>query len=44
MKDFKSLKDDIFDEIRDAAAKKNSGEMISRRGFDHLLWYYHKGQ
>lgn len=34
----------VIDEIRDAAAKKNSGEMISRRGFDHLLWYYHKGQ
>ena len=22
---------------------KNSGNQISRNGFDHLLWYYHKG-
>ena len=33
---------DIVDEIRKAAATKNP-PMVSRNGFDHLLWYYHKG-
>lgn len=33
----------VIDEIREAAAKEN-GEEISRRGFDHLLWYFHKGR
>ncbi len=33
---------DIVDEIRKAAATRNS-PMVSRNGFDHLLWYYHKG-
>lgn len=32
-----------IDDVREAAAKKNSEE-ISRRGFDHLLWYFHKGR
>lgn len=32
-----------IDEIRDAA-EKMYGKRISRNGFDHLLWYYHKGK
>lgn len=26
------------------AAEKKYGEKISRNGFDHLIWYYHKGR
>ena len=32
-----------IDNIREAASKE-TGEKISRNGFDHLLWYYHKGK
>lgn len=32
-----------IDEIREQAFKMY-GEKISRNGFDHLLWYYHKGK
>ncbi len=33
-----------IDRIREQLAKgKNQGEAISRNGFDHLIWYYHKG-
>ena len=32
-----------IDEIRDKASKKY-GHKISRNGFDHLIWYYHKGR
>ncbi len=32
-----------IDEIR-AKATKMYGDKISRNGFDHLLWYYHKGR
>lgn len=24
--------------------RESSGNKISRNGFDHLLWYYHKGR
>lgn len=34
---------EYIDEIRDAAEKEN-GAKISRNGFDHLIWYYHKGK
>ena len=32
----------VIDDIRVKAAEK-TGHLISRNGFDHLLWYYHKG-
>lgn len=32
-----------IDGIRDKASKKY-GHKISRNGFDHLIWYYHKGR
>lgn len=32
-----------IDDIRESASKIY-GEKISRNGFDHLLWYYHKGR
>ncbi len=31
------------DKIRNAAQKRYDGDEISRNGFDHLLWYCHKG-
>ncbi len=31
------------DEIRQAAQKRFGGNLISRNGFDHLIWYSHKG-
>ena len=33
---------DVIDEIRGKSSRK--GYTISRNGFDHLLWYYHKGR
>lgn len=33
----------IIDEIREKAYKEY-GEKISRNGFDHLIWYFHKGR
>lgn len=35
---------DAVDAIREKAKKQNTNEIISRNGFDHLLWYYHKGR
>ena len=32
-----------IDRIIDSA-KKEHGNKISRNGFDHLIWYYHKGR
>jgi len=32
-----------IDDIRNKA-EKLYGKRISRNGFDHLLWYYHKGK
>ena len=32
-----------IDAIRDEA-EREYGKRISRNGFDHLLWYYHKGR
>lgn len=40
--DFYKNYSDVIDRIR-KAAKNECGEEISRNGFDHLLWYYHKG-
>ena len=34
---------EYIDNIRNKA-EKLYGKKISRNGFDHLLWYYHKGQ
>lgn len=34
---------EYIDEIRNIA-NKEYGKIISRNGFDHLLWYYHKGK
>ena len=31
------------DEIRQAAQECYDGKIISRNGFDHLIWYFHKG-
>lgn len=31
------------DEIRQAAQEHHGGNKISRNGFDHLIWYCHKG-
>ena len=41
---FKSYKiySEVIDAIREKAAIE-TGYLISRNGFDHLLWYYHKG-
>ena len=33
----------IIDRIREAAALRYNEQQVSRNGFDHLLWYYHKG-
>lgn len=32
----------VIDQIR-KKAEEETGYLISRNGFDHLLWYYHKG-
>ena len=32
----------VIDKIREKVAAQ-TGYLISRNGFDHLLWYYHKG-
>lgn len=40
--DFYKNYSDVIDRIREAA-KNEYGQEISRNGFDHLLWYYHKG-
>lgn len=32
----------VIDQIRENVANE-TGYLISRNGFDHLLWYYHKG-
>ncbi len=32
-----------IESILNKAEKKNNGERISRRGFDHLIWYTYKG-
>ena len=42
---FKNYKlySDVIDRIRAKAAEINKEPMVSRNGFDHLLWYYHKG-
>lgn len=45
----KSLKDysvycKVIDLIRKKAASTTNTTPISRNGFDHLLWYYHKGR
>lgn len=45
----KSLKDysvycKVIDLIRKKAASATNTTPISRNGFDHLLWYYHKGR
>lgn len=34
---------DIIDKIREKA-NQEYGERISRNGFDHLIWYFHKGR
>lgn len=34
---------EIIDRIRNKA-QKEYGEKISRNGFDHLIWYFHKGR
>lgn len=34
---------EVIDLIREKA-KKDTGDEISRNGFDHLLWYYYKGR
>ena len=31
-----------IDAIRDQVAQTRGGKLISRNGFDHLLWYFHK--
>jgi len=41
-KDYKKYQNAIDSII--SAAEKQYGERISRNGFDHLLWYYHKGR
>ena len=41
-KDYKKYQNAIDNII--SAAEKQYGERISRNGFDHLLWYYHKGR
>lgn len=33
----------VIDAIRDAVSKE-TGYKLSRNGFDHLLWYFHKGR
>ena len=33
----------VIDSIREKAARMNNEEKVTRNGFDHLLWYYHKG-
>ena len=37
---------DDYAQYREAvdAIREASGVEISRNGFDHLLWYYHKGR
>ena len=37
--DFRKAVDDVRN-----ASKEKTGVEISRNGFDHLLWYYHKGR
>ncbi len=34
----------VIDLIRDKVANSEPQKNISRNGFDHLLWYYHKGR
>ena len=31
-------------QVEEEHAKKIYGDEISRNGFDHLVWYYHKGR
>lgn len=33
----------VIDKIREIAGNK-SGYTVSRNGFDHLLWYFHKAR
>lgn len=45
----KDLKDyevyrDVINSIREKVASTTNTTPISRNGFDHLLWYYHKGR
>lgn len=40
-KSFYKTYSDVIDRIRKAV--RENGQEISRNGFDHLLWYYHKG-
>lgn len=35
---------EVIDSIRKKAASTTNTTPISRNGFDHLLWYYHKGR
>lgn len=37
--EFYELYRNLIDAIREKAQKKHGGQMISRNGFDHLLWY-----
>ena len=41
-KNYKNYQDAIDSII--SAAERQCGKRISRNGFDHLIWYYHKGR
>ncbi len=41
-KNYQNYQDAIDNII--SAAERRYGERISRNGFDHLIWYYHKGR
>lgn len=43
LKDY-SVYSDVINSIREKAASTTNTTPISRNGFDHLLWYYHKGR
>lgn len=44
IKEYYSSYCDIIDSIREKEASITNTTPISRNGFDHLLWYYHKGR
>lgn len=43
LKDYRVYRD-VINSIREKAASTTNTTPISRNGFDHLLWYYHKGR
>lgn len=44
LKEDYSVYRNVIDLIRNKVANSNNPQNISRNGFEHLLWYYHKGR